>query len=114
MAIILTLTAIIWSDANPGQYRSGLNAFVVGVRSSTFHVLSLVLSFFCLSLCSAQLYMHGLFSKQKPTNAHAQLRLQTQLLWLKVLAFLKIVNKQMSTFIYAVSLALTQNLTISF
>jgi hypothetical protein len=59
MAIILTLTAIIWSDANPGQYRNGLNAFVLG------------------------------------------------LLWLKVLAFLKIVNKQMSTFIYAVSLALS-------
>lgn len=55
MAIILTLTAIIWNEANPGQYRNGLNAFVVG------------------------------------------------LLWLKVLAFLKIVNKQMSTFIYAVS-----------
>jgi hypothetical protein len=57
MAIILTLAAIIWSDANPGQYRSGLNAFVVGVRNSAFLVLSLALSlFFYLTLSNSTLH----------------------------------------------------------
>lgn len=31
MAIILTMTAFVWNSKNPGSYRNGFNAFVVGL-----------------------------------------------------------------------------------
>ena len=53
VAIILTLTATVWNDNHPFEYRQGFNAFVLG------------------------------------------------LLWIKVLGFLKVINRDMSTFILA-------------
>jgi Ion transport protein len=53
IAIILTLTAVVWDDKHPDEYRPGFNSFVLG------------------------------------------------LLWIKVLGFLKVVNREMSTFILA-------------
>ena len=55
MTIAFTLIAISWSEGNPGEYRNGFNAFVVG------------------------------------------------LLWLKILGYLKAMNKHMATFIMSVS-----------
>lgn len=52
-AICMTTAAFIWNERNPGEYRNGVNAFVIG------------------------------------------------LLWMKVLGILKVVNKDMSTFILA-------------
>ena len=31
MAIILTMAAFVWNSKNPGSYRNGFNAFVVGL-----------------------------------------------------------------------------------
>eukprot|EP00977_Amphora_coffeiformis_P015177 scaffold4442_cov125-Amphora_coffeaeformis.AAC.8 len=74
LSIAMTMAAFIYNEKNPGTYRNGFNAFVQGV-----------------SLTNRNMFARALINNRLTFRNHA-----LQLLWMKVIGLLKVVNKDMS------------------